>query len=87
MEGKVSNRNTRLLITGDILHMIKKKESVRRKLRTSSSVYLITKFKQLRSTVKRMISDSRAKYFENLEQDIVKREDFVLDYSTHLFTF
>ena len=51
--------------------MIKKKESVRRKLRSLSSVYLIAKFKLLRSTVKRMISDSRAKYFENLEQDIV----------------
>ena len=70
--GKIEGKNSPPWITGDILHMIKKpKESVRRKLRTSSSVYLIAKFKQLRSTVKRMISDSRTKYFENLEQDIV----------------
>jgi hypothetical protein len=68
---KIKGKNSPPWITGDILHMIKKKESVRRKLRTSSSVYLIAKFKQLRFTVKRMISDSRAKYFENFEQDIV----------------
>ena len=60
---KIKGKNSPPWITGDILHMIKKpKESVRRKLRTSSSVYLIAKFKQLRSTVKRMISDSRTKY-------------------------
>ena len=57
-------------ITGDIMCMIRKKESVRRKLKHSSSTYLSAKFKQLRSMVKRMISDSRARFFESLEQDI-----------------
>ena len=52
------------------MYMIQKKESVRRKLKHSSSTYLSAKFKQLRSMVKRMISDSRARFFESLEQDI-----------------
>ena len=52
------------------MYMIRKKESVRRKLKHSSSTYLSAKFKQLRSMVKRMISDSRARFFESLEQDI-----------------
>jgi hypothetical protein len=50
--------------------MIRKKETLRKKLRISSSSFLITKFKQLRLEVKRLISESRARYFESLEQDI-----------------
>ena len=67
---KIKGKSSPPWITGDILYMIRKKESVRRKLKHSSSTYLSAKFKQLRSMVKRMISDSRARFFESLEQDI-----------------
>ena len=67
---KIKGKSSPPWITGDIMYMIRKKESVRRKLKHSSSTYLSAKFKQLRSMVKRMISDSRARFFESLEQDI-----------------
>ena len=56
-------------ITGDILHMILMKEAVRRKKQHSTSPCLRAKFKQLRSTVKHMIRESRTRFFESLEQD------------------
>ena len=57
-------------ITGDILHMIQKKEAVRKKIQHSTSPCLCAKFKQLQSTVKHMIRESRTRFFELLEQDI-----------------
>ena len=68
--GKIKGKSSPPWITGHVLYMIRKKESLRKKLRSSSSTYLIAKFKQLRSTVKRMISETRARYFESLEHDI-----------------
>ena len=67
---KIKGKSSPPWITGHVLYMIRKKESLRKKLRSSSLTYLIAKFKQLRSTVKRMISETRARYFESLEQDI-----------------
>ena len=67
---KIKGKSSPPWITGPILCMIRKKECLRLKLKSSSSSYLIAKFKQLRSTVKRTISESRARYFESLEQDI-----------------
>ena len=67
---KIKGKSSPPWITGPILYMIRKKECLRMKLKSSSSSYLIAKFKQLRSTVKRTISESRARYFESLEQDI-----------------
>ena len=59
-------------ITGDILHMKRKKEAARKKIQHSTSPCLRAKFKQLRSTVKHMIRESRTRFFESLEQDITE---------------
>ena len=67
---KIKGKSSPPWITGHILYMIRKKETLRKKLRSSSSSFLIAKFKQLRLAVKRLISESRARYFESLEQDI-----------------
>ena len=67
---KIKGKSSPPWITGPILYMIRKKECLRMKLKSLSSSYLIAKLRQLRSTVKRTISESRARYFETLEQDI-----------------
>ena len=42
-------------INGAILHLIKKKNTIRRKLRLSKSSFLTENFKSLRATIKRML--------------------------------
>ena len=49
--------------------MIRKKEAVRKKIQHSTSPCLRANFKQLRSTVKHMIRESRTRFFESLQQD------------------
>ena len=45
-----------------------KKETVRRKLKTTPTDILKKKFKVLRSKVKRMITESRGPFFENISE-------------------
>ena len=54
---------TTSLVNGTILHLIKKKNTVRRKLRSSKSSYLTEKFKYLRATIKR---ESRRHFYTSL---------------------
>ena len=54
-------------ITGPILHLIKKKNSVRKKLKSSPSNHLKEKFKHLRAKVKRLLRESRDNFFDSLE--------------------
>ncbi|CAB4036572.1 Hypothetical predicted protein, partial [Paramuricea clavata] len=49
---KIKGKRSPPWITGHILYMIRKKETLRKKLRSSSSSFLIAKFKQLRLAVK-----------------------------------
>ena len=53
-------------LTGEILHNIKKKNSLRQRLKKSPSDYLRHKFKSLRATIKLMIKISRSNYISSL---------------------
>ena len=63
---RVRNRKYVPWITGEILHNIKKKNSVRQRLKKSPTDYLHEKFKSLRATIKRMINESRSNYITSL---------------------
>ena len=52
-------------LTGAVINLIKKKETVRRKLKLHPSELLKVKFQTLRSQVKRAIRESRDEFFES----------------------
>ena len=56
---RIKNVHSPRWINGEITHAIKKKETVRRKLKSSSSS-LMEKFKELRNKVKQLVNESRA---------------------------
>ena len=62
---RVRGRNPVPLLTGAVINLIKKKETVRRKLRLHPSESLKIKFQTLRSQVKRAIKESRDEFFES----------------------
>ena len=53
-------------ITGNILNLINKKNTVRRKLKSCPTSHLAQKFKELRTSVKNMLRESRENYFTSL---------------------
>ena len=55
-------------LNGTILHLIKKKNTVRRKLRSSKSSCLTEKFKSLRATIKRMLRESRRHFYTSFNR-------------------
>lgn len=57
---KLKGRNPVPWINGPVLTLIKKKESLRKKLRLSPSSFLKAKFKDLRSKVKRILFEARS---------------------------
>ena len=60
---KLKGRNPLPWITGNILNLINKKNTVRRKLKSCPTSYLAQKFKELRTAVRKMLRESREKYF------------------------
>ena len=64
----IRKRNGPLWLTGDILFLLRKKESVRKKLKLlPRNEILRDKFKTLRARTKHLIRESRASYFESLD--------------------
>ena len=59
-------RNSPPWINGEIIHDIRKKEAIRRKLKRSHTNYLRNRFKELRTKVKSMVSERRAHFFNSL---------------------
>ena len=57
-------------MSGAILNLIKKKESIRQKLKLSPSSHLREKLKNLRKTVKRMLWNSRDEFLGSVESDL-----------------
>ena len=57
-------------LTGEIRHLLKIKEIVRRKLGRSPSIYMQEKFKNLRAQVKHLLKNSRKRYFDSLEKTL-----------------
>ena len=62
---RLRGRNPVPWLTGAIINLIKKKETVCRKLKLHLSESLKVKFQTLRSQVKRAIRESRDKFFES----------------------
>jgi CRISPR/Cas system-associated exonuclease Cas4 (RecB family) len=64
---KIKGRNSPPWINGSIIHEIRKKEAVRRKLRSSPSDALLAKFKELRIKVKKIVRESRERFYNFLD--------------------
>ena len=62
---RLRGRNPVPWLTGAVINLIKKKETVRRKLKLHPSESLKVKFQTLRSQVKRAIKESRDEFFES----------------------
>ena len=63
---KIKGRKPLPWITGNILNLIKKKNTVRRKLKSCPTSHLAQKFKELRTAVKKVLRESRENYFTSL---------------------
>ena len=63
---KIKGRNPLPWITGNILNLINKKNTVRRKLKSCPTSHLAQKFKGLRTSVKNMLRESLENYFTSL---------------------
>lgn len=69
----IKGRHNPPWITGEILNVLKKKETLRRKLRRSIAAQaeaIMNKYKTLRSTAKKLIKDSREHYFASLSESL-----------------
>ena len=66
----IKNINSPPWINSEIIHAIKKKETVRRKLKSTPSDVLRVKFKELRAKVKQLVSYYRAHFFQSLDADL-----------------
>ena len=69
---KLRERKDLPSINGTILNLIKKKSTVRKKLRSSPTSHLLEKFKHLRSKVKRMLRKSREEFYVSLGNNYQK---------------
>ena len=61
---RLRGRNPVPCLTGAVINLIKKEETVRKKLKLHPSESLKSKFQTLRSQVKRAIKESREEFFE-----------------------
>ena len=66
---KLKGANPLPWINSEILNIIKKKETVRKKLKKSSSSYLKEKYRQLHKQTKQMLRESRDQYLASVEAD------------------
>ena len=65
---KIRGKNSPSWITGDIVHTIRRKETLRRMLKKApTNQSLKEKFKQLRKDVKQTVCESRANFFNSLD--------------------
>ena len=66
----ITNINSPPWINAEIIHVIQKKETARRKLKSFPTDALRNKFRELRAKVKQLISEGKARFFETLENDL-----------------
>ena len=67
---RIKGRNSPPWINGGIVHALKRKEAVRKKLKKSPTDALKNRFRELRTQVKKMISASRTDFFNSLDADL-----------------
>ena len=71
---KVKEKNSPLWITGEIIHILRKKEAARLKLRKSTgSEQQYQKYRELRKKAKDLIRESRDNYFSSLDSDLARQ--------------
>ena len=76
---KLKGQNPLPWIDGNILHKIKMKESIRRKMKKDPSGSLERKYKSMRSKVKKLLRESRETYFQSVDDSFkVNPRDFGL---------
>ena len=62
---KLKGRNSLPWIDGNILHKIRKKELIRRKMKKDPFGSLQRKYKSMRSEVKKLLCENREKFFQS----------------------
>ena len=67
---KIKDRNSPPWINAEIRHMLNKKETIRRKLRTNSSNCRKQSYRNARSLIKSLIKESRSSYFDKVGAEI-----------------
>jgi hypothetical protein len=68
---KLKGRNPLPWINGNILHQIKKKDYIRRRLEATPTAHLQEKYKRMRSKVKRLLSESRDNFFSSVNNNFI----------------
>ena len=66
---KLKGRNPLPWIDSNILHKIKTKDSIRRKLKVAPTSYLKGKYKNMRTEVKKLLRESRENYFCSIDNN------------------
>ena len=66
----VSNINRSPWVDREIVLLLKKKNTLRRKAKSRNTVYLWTKFRRLRAEIKKLIKYKKKAYISNLGQDL-----------------
>ncbi len=66
---KIKGRNSPPWLNGEIIHAMRQKEAIRRKVKMSPTNALKAKFSELRAKVKKMVNSSRKNFFSSLDVD------------------
>ena len=69
-KSNLKSKNSPPWITGEIIHLVKKKASVRSRAKASQSSTQWAKFKDLRSRIKKLILQKRKEYYKSLEASL-----------------
>ena len=69
-KSNLKSKNSPPWITGEIIHLAKKKASVRSRAKASQSSTQWAKFKDLRSRIKKLILQKRKEYYKSLEASL-----------------
>ena len=67
---KIKERNSPPWINAEIRHLLNKKETIRRKLRSNQNNHLKQSYRDIRALIKRQIEESRSSYFDKVGAEI-----------------
>ena len=67
---KIKDRNSPPWINAEIRHLLYKKETIRRKLRSNQNNHLKQSYRDIRALIKRQIQESRSSYFDKVGAEI-----------------
>ena len=67
---KIKDPNRPAWIDADVLHLIRKNEGVRQRVRVTDSPYQWSKYRKIRSEVKKLIKFNKRNYIDKLENSL-----------------